>query len=85
MSGRPPWDFESFRLFIWSLKRHRYETAYIERKLEGYSPVLLETVEYAGARYPGFSVCPAKGDGERYRDVTPIYVRLAEAEVRLQK
>jgi hypothetical protein len=27
----------------------------------------------------------ARGDGERYRDVTPIYVRLAEAEARLQK
>jgi tRNA threonylcarbamoyl adenosine modification protein YeaZ len=26
-----------------------------------------------------------RGDGERYRDVTPIYVRLAEAEVRLQQ
>ena len=27
----------------------------------------------------------ARGDGERYRDVTPIYVRLAEAEVKLQQ
>lgn len=26
-----------------------------------------------------------RGDGERYRDVTPIYVRLAEAEVQLQR
>lgn len=26
-----------------------------------------------------------QGDGERYRDVTPIYVRLAEAEVKLQQ
>ena len=26
-----------------------------------------------------------RGDGERYRDVTPIYVRLAEAEVKLQQ
>lgn len=26
-----------------------------------------------------------RGDAERYRDVTPIYVRLAEAEARLQK
>jgi tRNA threonylcarbamoyl adenosine modification protein YeaZ len=25
------------------------------------------------------------GDGERYRDITPIYVRLAEAEVKLQQ
>ena len=27
----------------------------------------------------------ARGDAERYRDVTPIYVRLAEAEARLRK
>jgi tRNA threonylcarbamoyl adenosine modification protein YeaZ len=27
----------------------------------------------------------SRGDGERYRDVTPIYVRLAEAEVKLQQ
>ena len=26
-----------------------------------------------------------RGDGSRYRDVTPIYVRLAEAEVKLQQ
>jgi tRNA threonylcarbamoyl adenosine modification protein YeaZ len=26
-----------------------------------------------------------RGDGERYRDITPIYVRLAEAEVKLQQ
>jgi tRNA threonylcarbamoyl adenosine modification protein YeaZ len=27
----------------------------------------------------------ARGEGERYRDVTPIYVRLAEAEVKLRQ
>jgi tRNA threonylcarbamoyl adenosine modification protein YeaZ len=27
----------------------------------------------------------SRGDGERYRDITPIYVRLAEAEVKLQQ
>ena len=27
----------------------------------------------------------ARGDGARYRDITPIYVRLAEAEVKLQQ
>jgi tRNA threonylcarbamoyl adenosine modification protein YeaZ len=26
-----------------------------------------------------------RGDGDRYRDITPIYVRLAEAEVKLQQ
>jgi tRNA A37 threonylcarbamoyladenosine modification protein TsaB len=27
----------------------------------------------------------ARGDAERYRDITPVYVRLAEAEVKLQQ
>jgi hypothetical protein len=71
------YDFDSFRVFVWSLRRHRYETAYIERNLKGYSPVLLRNVEVstgqrtkgapAAAGYPGFSLCVEKGDGQRYR------------------
>lgn len=30
-------------------------------------------------------VLALRGDGDRYRDITPIYVRLAEAEVKLQQ
>ena len=67
VSGRPGWDFQSFRVFIWSVRRHRYETSYIERNLEGYLPLLLETVEYGGVKYPGFSVCVAKEDGRHRR------------------
>ena len=73
-SSGQPFDFDSFRVFIWSLRRHRYETAYIERNLRGYSPVLLKDVEYgtnarsqAAGKYPGFSVCVEKNDGKRYR------------------
>ena len=72
-----PYDFDSFRVFIWSLRRHRYETAYIERNLKGYSPVLLQDVELSSggkgkipataAKYGGFSVCTEKKDGQRYR------------------
>ncbi|SPF52772.1 conserved exported hypothetical protein [Candidatus Sulfopaludibacter sp. SbA4] len=73
--GPHPYDFESLRVFIWSLRRHRYETAHIERNLKGYSPVLLKDVEFstsakskgAAAKYPGFSVCIEKKDGQRYR------------------
>jgi hypothetical protein len=76
-AGNPPYDFDSFRVFNWSLRRHRYETAYIERNIKGYSPVLLRDVQYSTAarvkgettteRYPGFSVCVEKADGQRYR------------------
>ncbi len=70
-----PYDFDSFRVFIWSLRRHRYETAYIERNLAGYSPVLLKQVDVsASARgktamqeYPGFSICTQKDDGQFHR------------------
>jgi len=66
-----PWDFDSFRVFIWSLRHHRYETGHIERKLHGYAPVMLKEVDFStssqAARYPGFSICMEKKDGQRYR------------------
>jgi hypothetical protein len=66
-----PWDFDSFRVFIWSLRHHRYETGHIERNLKGYAPVLLKEVDFStrskAARYPGFSICMEKKDGQRYR------------------
>jgi len=74
--GAPPYDFDSFRVFVWSLRRHRYETEYIERNLTGYEPVEIQPVRFsggkgknapAGEQYPGFSVCVEKKDGQRYR------------------
>ena len=73
--GVYPYDFDSFRVFIWSLRRHRYETAYIERNIRGYAPVVIQDVELAAprgkdvaaAKYPGFSICLEKKDGLRYR------------------
>jgi len=74
-SGQP-YDFDSFRVFVWSLRKHRYETAYIERNLQGYLPVLVKDVDLstpvtrgktATARYPGFSICTTGRDGQRHR------------------
>jgi hypothetical protein len=76
--GHEGYDFDSFRVFIWSLRRHRYETAYIERNLEGHLPVLLRDVDYAAggkgngqaaatSRFPGFSICTRKADGQLHR------------------
>jgi len=70
------YDFDSFRVFIWSLRHHRYETAHIELHLKGYLPMLLQTVDAPAGkgkadapkgRYPGFSVCVQKKDGGRSR------------------
>ena len=69
--SKQPWDFDSFRVFAWSLRHHRYETGYIERNLKGYSPVLLKDVQLASkngaSTQPGFSVCVEKKDGQRVR------------------
>ncbi|MBC7927728.1 MAG: SH3 domain-containing protein [Bryobacteraceae bacterium] len=37
-----PYDFDSFRVFIYMLRRHRYETSYIERRVEGFYPITVD-------------------------------------------
>lgn len=60
--GLEPYEFDGFRVFVWSLRRHRYETAYIERNLRGYYPVELHP-QQGGA--PSFSLIIEDKDGVR--------------------
>ncbi len=38
-SGIENSDFDSWRVFLWNRRRHRYETSYRQRDVEGYFPV----------------------------------------------
>jgi hypothetical protein len=64
-AGLRPYDFDSFRVFVWSSKRHHYETAYIERNVKGYYPV--ETVSLPGQDEKAFSVVLEDKDGKLYK------------------
>ncbi len=60
-----PYEFDSFRVFVWSIRRHRYETAYIERNVQGYYPVLTKAIP--GADDKAFSLVLRDKDGQLYQ------------------
>jgi hypothetical protein len=59
-----PYDFDSFRVFVYSARRHRYETAYIERNVTGYYPV--QAAQAADGSWT-FSLAAEDKDGGVYR------------------
>ena len=63
VKGLEPYEFDSFRVFVWSRKHHRYETAYIERNVTGHFPVDVNTSGSA----PSFSLVLENDDGALYR------------------
>ena len=57
-------DFDSFRVFVWSTKRGRYETAYIERNVKGHYPI---EAKPGNGEDASFSVVLEDKDGKVYK------------------
>jgi SH3-like domain-containing protein len=76
-----PFDFDQIRVFTWNVKRHRYETAYRERNLNGVLPVTVsqENFDKEGT-LPVFVVRVKDDSGavleRKYKLNTPIVRRV---------
>ena len=61
--GLQPYEFDSFRIFVWSRRHHRYETSYIERNVVGHFPVEVKT----SGDVPTFTLILESDDGKLLR------------------
>lgn len=76
-----PYDFDQLRVFTWNVRKHRYETAYRERGLDGVLPVTVTTESFdKGGTLPVFIVRVKDDAGNvierKYKLNTPIVRRV---------
>ena len=76
-----PFDFNQVRVFTWNVKRHRYETAYRERNLNGFLPVTVSQENFDKEGVLPIFVLQVKDDGgnlsqRKYKMNTPIVRRV---------
>ncbi len=79
-----PYDYNQARVFTWNTKRHRYETAFRERHLEGFLPATAGTEDFGReGTLPVFVLSiRSKGGGiekRKYRLIGPV-VRRVESD-----
>jgi SH3-like domain-containing protein len=66
-----PYDFDQVRVFTWNVKKHRYETAYRQRNIEGYLPLTVrEDKTGDGQPLPVFSFAVATSDAVKVDPLT---------------
>jgi uncharacterized protein YgiM (DUF1202 family) len=85
-----PFDFNQIRVFTWNVRKHRYETAYRERNLDGVFPATVghEAFEKEGT-LPTFTVRVQDEQGNvserKYKLNTPIVRRVLAPGEKLEK
>ena len=77
-----PFDFNQARVFTWNVRRHRYETAYRERKLNGVLPVTISEEDFGKeGKLPTFTLQVKDDTGNtiprKYKMNTPIVRRVS--------
>jgi uncharacterized protein YgiM (DUF1202 family) len=82
-----PYDFDQIRVFTWNLKRHRYETAYRERKLVGVLPVKVDRQDFGKEGVlPVFTIRVQDANGQvvdrTYKLVGPMVRRVMSDDER---
>lgn len=76
-----PYDYNQIRVFTWNVRRHRYETAYRERNLDGMLPVRITEEDFdKEGKLPVF-ILRVKGENDniverKYKLNTPIVRRV---------
>lgn len=76
-----PSDFDQIRVFTWNVRKHRYETAYRERKLNGILPVTSSHEDFGKeGTLPTFTLQVKDDNGvvsdRKYKMNTPIVRRV---------
>jgi hypothetical protein len=76
-----PYDFNQVRVFTWDTRKHRYETAYRQRNLQGYLPVVVTSkTGDKGESDPTFQITQGIGDSVKIDPDTGV-VRPTSTEV----